>query len=140
MSHLPPGYALLERADASAAHAYLTESYWAKGITLETVKRSLLGSFAVSICHDGSQVAMARVISDFATYAFLTDVYVLDAHQAKGLASTMLRHLLDHPRLQGLARWALFTKDAQSLYAKFGWIEYPMPDRMMVIDARLHAT
>ncbi len=139
---LPDGYELTEdkaRIDAIAAHAFLTESYWAKDIPLDTVMRSIAGSHAVAVFHDEKQVAMARIISDQATFAYLTDVYVLDAHRGKGLSKAMLHHFLGHPRLQGVLRWALFTKDAQSLYAQFGWIQYPMPERMMVIDKRLNA-
>jgi GNAT superfamily N-acetyltransferase len=82
----------------------------------------------VAVFHDEGQVAMARIISDEATFAYLTDVYVLEAHRGKGLSKAMLRHFL-----------ALFTKDAQALYRQFGFFEYPMPDRMMVIDKRLSA-
>ena len=138
---LPAGYSLREGADA-AAHAFLTSSYWASGITHDTVARSLSASLAVSIWQVGAQVggqvggqvAMARVISDYATFAYVNDVYVLDAHRGHGLGKAMIGWLRAHPRLQGLARWALYTKDAQGLYAQFGWREYPYPDRMMIID------
>lgn len=140
MTILPQGYELTEdksRIDPVAAHAYLTGSYWADGTSLETVARSIEGSHAVAILHEGAQVAMARIISDYATFAYLTDVYVLDARRGKGLSKAMLRHVLDHPRLRDVLRWALFTKDAQPLYAQFGFFEYPMPERMMVVDKRL---
>jgi GNAT superfamily N-acetyltransferase len=134
---LPFGYALVDdRAliDPVAAHAFLTTSYWAEGIPLETVRRSIEGSLCVAIFHDATQVAMARVISDYATFAYLADVYVIEGHRGKGLSHVMLEHLLAHPRLQGLRRWALFTADAQSLYARYGWVQYPMPERMMTRD------
>jgi GNAT superfamily N-acetyltransferase len=140
---LLPGYDLTgdkARIDPVAAHAFLTECYWAKGISLDTVTRSILGSLVVAVFHDGKQVAMARAISDSATFAYLTDVYVLVAHRGRGLSKAMLRHFIDHPQLKGVLRWALFTKDAQSLYAQFGFFQYPMPERMMVIDKRLAAT
>jgi GNAT superfamily N-acetyltransferase len=143
MTDLPPGYRLTEdpaEVDPVVAHAFLTESYWAAGRTLETVRRAIENSLCVAILFGCEQVAMARVITDYATFAYVDDVYVLEAHQRQGLAGAMLRHLLDHPRLQGLARWALYTKDAQTLYARYGWIEYPYPDRMMVIDKRFATT
>jgi GNAT superfamily N-acetyltransferase len=139
---LPDSYELTDepaRIDPVAAHAFLKDSYWAKDILLETVARSIAGSMTVAVFHDEGQVAMARIISDEATFAYLTDVYVLEAHRGKGLSKAMLRHFLDHPRLKGVLRWALFTKDAQALYRQFGFFEYPMPDRMMVIDKRLSA-
>jgi GNAT superfamily N-acetyltransferase len=137
---LPPGYELTEdrnRIDAVAAHAFLTESYWAKGRNLDTVRRSMAGSLVVAVYHDRQQIAMARAVTDYATFAYLQDVYVLEGHRGLGLSKVMIRHLLEHPRLQGVARWALFTKDAQPLYAQFGFFEYPTPERMMVRDAGL---
>jgi GNAT superfamily N-acetyltransferase len=142
MTVLPQGYELTEdktRIDAVAAHAFLTESYWVKGLPLETVARSIHGSLTVAIFYLDEQVAMARIISDTATFAYLTDVYVLDAHRGKGLSKAMLSHLQAHPKLKDVLRWALFTKDAQTLYSQFGFFEYPMPERMMVIDKRLGA-
>jgi GNAT superfamily N-acetyltransferase len=139
---LPLGYEITEdksQIDAVAAHAFLKDSYWAKGIPLDTVTRSIEGSMTVAIFHGGKQVGMSRIISDQSTFAYLTDVYVLDEHRGKGLSKAMLSHWLNHPALTGILRWALFTKDAQSLYAQFGWVQYPMPERMMVIDKRLSA-
>jgi len=137
MSALPDGYRLTDapaEIDALAAHAYLVRSYWAKGIPLETVRKAIDNSFCVAILHDESQIAFARIISDFATYAYLTDVYVLEDHRGKGLASAMLAHLRAHPDLQGLRRWMLFTVDAQPLYARNGWSQYPHPERVMYLD------
>lgn len=137
MSALPAGYTLVDRAaeiDAVAAHAYLTRSYWAEGIPLETVRRSIAGSVCVAVRHDGEQVAFARAISDGATYAYLADVYVLEGHRGQGLSHAMLEHLLNHPRLQGLRRWALVTQDAQGLYRQHGFSQYPHPERMMTRD------
>lgn len=137
VNELPTGYVLTENAaeiDAVAAHAYLTRSYWAEGIPLETVARSIAGSFCIAVRKDGAQIAFARIISDFATFAYLADVYVLETHQGQGVARAMLAYLVEHPRLQGLRRWALFTRDAQSLYEGFGWARYPWPERMMTCD------
>ncbi|HEX7852663.1 MAG TPA: GNAT family N-acetyltransferase [Sphingobium sp.] len=130
---LPDGYALREGADAAAAHAYLTRSYWAEGISLDTVERSLDGSFCVSVLYGAAQVGMVRVITDFATFAYLTDVYVLEAHQGQGLASAMLAYLRAYAPLQGLRHWTLFTHDAHSLYARHGFEAYEYPDRLMVL-------
>jgi GNAT superfamily N-acetyltransferase len=137
VSALPEGYTLSEGAEPVAAHAFLTTSYWAEGISLDTVTRAFANSLAVSIRRDDEQVAAARVISDYATFAYLNDVYVLDDHRGKGLCAAMLRWLLDHHRLQGLGRWALFTKDMQPVYERFGWKQYPWPERMMIIDSKV---
>ena len=137
MTGLPAGYELREGADSVAAHAFLTESYWAKGISLEQVRRALAASFVVSVWVDGQQVGMARVLTDHVTFAYLNDVYVLPEHGGKGIAQAMLSHVHGHPELKDIARWALFTKDAQGLYEHFGWKQYPWPERMMIIDPKV---
>lgn len=137
MIDLDGGYVLTEdqqAIDPVAAHAYLTTSYWSPGIPLDTVARAIAGSFCVAVKFEGQQVAMARIVSDFATFAYLADVYVLPDHRGRELSKAMLRHLVDHPRLQGLRRWALFTQDAQGLYTQFGWSQYAHPERMMTRD------
>jgi GNAT superfamily N-acetyltransferase len=137
VSGLPSGYRLSfdpADADAKAAHGYLTRSYWAPGIPLETVRRAMEHSLCCTV-HDASgQIGMARVVTDYATVAYLSDVYVLEEHQGKGIAQAMLTALLDHPGLQGLRRWMLFTRDAHSLYARFGWQPIEHPERAMLLD------
>ncbi|MGE3692566.1 MAG: GNAT family N-acetyltransferase [Novosphingobium sp.] len=137
MNSLPEGYELRDYADPAAAHAFLTESYWAKGISLESVSRALAASIPVSIWHQGRQVAMARVLTDYVSMAYINDVYVLPEHGGKGLAQAMIAWLRGQPALQDVGRWALFTKDAQSLYAKLGFRQYPYPERMMIIDPKV---
>jgi len=137
MRTLPAGYVLVDnrdRIDAGAAHAYLTRSYWAEGIPLETVERSIAGSLCVAIRHEDRQVAFARIISDYATFAYLADVHVLEDHRGRGLSHVMVEHFLAHPRLQGLRRWALFTLDAHRLYEQYDFSRYPHPERMMTRD------
>lgn len=137
MTALPPPYEVTfaaGRIDPVAAHAYLTRSYWAKGIPLETVRRSLENSLCVAVLHEDNQVAFARVITDRATFAYLADVYVLEEHRGRGLSHALLDALHGHPELQGLRRWALFTHDAQGLYQAHGWSQYPHPERMMTRD------
>ena len=134
MTALPEGYELTgdpARIDPVAAHAYLSRSYWSPGIPLPTVRRALANSICVAVLENGAQVAMARIVSDRATFAYLADVYVLEDHRGRGLSHAMLEWLDRHPELQGLRRWALFTLDAQSLYAGHGWTVYPHPERMM---------
>ncbi len=115
-------------------HGYLVRSYWAEGIPREVVARAVAHSLCVGAYDDEEQVGFARVITDRATFAYLADVFVLEGHRGRGLAQQMLEALEDHPELQGLRRWALFTRDMQPLYAKLGWEAYPHPDRLMVRD------
>lgn len=134
MTTLPIGYVVSDKPDPVATHAYLTRSYWAQGIPLATVTRSIAHSICVAIFKDRAQVAFARAISDQATFAYLADVYVLEDHRGLGLAHALVDSLHNHPDLQGLRRWALFTQDAQGLYASHGWSQYPHPERMMTKD------
>lgn len=134
---LPSGYELIadqDAIDSVAAHAYLTRSYWAEGIALETVAKSIAHSLCVAVGFEGQQVAMARLVTDRATFAYLSDVYVLEEHRKRGLSKAMLAHLQNHPELGGLRFWALLTRDAQPLYAQFGWKEYQHPERFMTLD------
>ena len=120
------------RLDVAAIHAYLTQSYWAAGIPLETVTRSVQGSLCLGIyAADGAQVGLVRVISDFATFAYFCDVYVLEAHRGRGLAQAAMQTALAHPKLQGQRRLSLITRDAHTLYAKCGFTPLTRPEGHM---------
>lgn len=110
-----------ERMDPSAIHAFLVRSYWARGIPRELVERSLRNSLCFGLFHGSEQVGLARVVSDRATFAYLCDVYVLEAHRGRGLGRWLVSHALAHPELQGLRRFMLATEDAHGLYAQLGF-------------------
>lgn len=121
---LAEGYTLSgdpARLQPLAIHAYLTRSYWSPGMALSLVERAIAGSLCVGVYRDGAQVAFARVVTDRATFAHLADVYVLEGHQGRGIASAMLDFFHSHPDLQNLRRWTLNTRDAHSLYERHGW-------------------
>lgn len=120
-----------ERLDLALIHGFLAESYWAKGIPREMVARSIANSLCFGIYSDGQQVAFARVISDFATYAYVADVFVLVPFRGRGLGKWMMESILQHPGLQRLRRWSLVTQDAHGLYAQFGFTALPRPERYM---------
>ncbi|MDT8760618.1 GNAT family N-acetyltransferase [Sphingomonas psychrotolerans] len=115
-------------------HGYLARSYWAEGIPRATVEKSVANSLCVGAFDGDAQIGFARLITDRATFAYLADVFVLETHRGQGVARAMLEALDAHPELQGLRRWALFTRDMQPLYAKLGWEAYPHPERLMVRD------
>jgi GNAT superfamily N-acetyltransferase len=137
MSHelLHSGYLISDdpsRLDVDAIHAYLTRSYWAEGIPREVVARSLANSLSLGIyASTGVQVGLVRVISDYTTFAYLCDVYVLEEHRGGGLAKAAMRLLGSHPRLQGLRRMQLVTQDAHGLYSQFGFSPLKDPERHM---------
>lgn len=118
------GYTLSDdpaRLDPAAVHAYLARSYWSPGIARALVEKAMANSLCVGVYQDGAQVGFARVVTDRATFAHLADVYVLEDHQGRGLASAMVAHLHAHRDLQNLRRWTLNTRDAHSLYERHGW-------------------
>lgn len=120
------------RLDLNAIHAFLTNCYWAKGIPRELVERSIKHSLCFGIYHvSGGQVGFARVISDFASIAYLGDVFVLEPYRGRGLSKWMMECIMQHPDLQGLRRWILLTRDAHDLYAKFGFTPLKSADRYM---------
>ena len=122
-----------ERLDVPLIHRWLTESsYWAAGIPRDIVDRAIANSLNFGVYHhsDG-QVGFARVISDRATFAYLADVFVLDAHRGKGLSKRLMAAVLAHPELQGLRRWTLATRDAHTLYEQFGFTQPKVANRFM---------
>ena len=121
------------RVDAGLVHEFLTNSYWAKGIPLTTVRRSIENSIPFGVYHGPQQVGFARVISDCATFAYLADVFILPTHRGRGLSRWLMECIVGHPELQGLRRWMLATQDAHGLYARFGFTPLKAPERWMEI-------
>lgn len=120
------------RLDAVAIHAYLSRAYWAENIPFEVVQQSLRGSLCIGAYGpDLAQVGLARFISDYATFCYVCDVYVTEEHRRHGLARKMLSLAMHHPKLQGLRRWNLVTRDAHGLYREFGFVPLKHPERYM---------
>lgn len=108
--------------DIDRVHDYLCKhSYWARGIPRALVERAAANSLNFSGLLDGVQVAYARAISDYATFANLVDVYVLPEHRGRGYSARLMEAVVAHPDLQGLRRMTLATRDAHGLYARFGF-------------------
>jgi GNAT superfamily N-acetyltransferase len=121
------------RLDVDVIHGFLAGSYWAAGIPRETVERAVRHSLCFGAYEDGRQVGFARVISDRATFAYVSDVFVLPSHRGRGVGTRLMSAILAHPELQGLRRWTLFTRDAHALYRKVGFGESAHPERLMEI-------
>jgi GNAT superfamily N-acetyltransferase len=122
-----------DRLDLDAIHAYLARAYWCEGIPRQTIERAVTNSLCFGLFHGKAQVGLARVITDSATYAYLCDVYVLEAHRGRGVAKWLMECVTAHPALQGLRRFTLATRDAHSLYRQFGFRELSRPESMMEI-------
>ncbi|HEX8706824.1 MAG TPA: GNAT family N-acetyltransferase [Pyrinomonadaceae bacterium] len=120
------------RLDLTVVHDYLSQvSYWATGRPLETVERSIKHSLAFGLYDGERQVGFARVITDYATFAWLADVFILEAYRGQGLGKWLVEVILSHPLLQQFRRWVLATKDAHELYRRFGFQELQRPERWM---------
>ncbi|HZW93590.1 MAG TPA: GNAT family N-acetyltransferase [Candidatus Eremiobacteraceae bacterium] len=121
-----------ERLNLNVIHGFLTNCYWAKGISLEVVERSIEHSLCFGIYEaNGAQVGFARVVSDFATVAYLGDVFVLESHRGRGLSKWLMECVMTHPALQNLRRWILLTRDAHGLYSRSGFTPVKSPERYM---------
>ncbi|HWW38388.1 GNAT family N-acetyltransferase [Pedobacter sp.] len=124
----------VQKIDPISVHHYLsTQSYWAEGIPLETVQKSIDNSLCFGIYKEANQIGFARWITDKATFAYLADVYVLEEHRGLGLSKKLMSLMLFHPDLQGLRRYMLATQDAHGLYAQFGFKPLEHPDRLMAV-------
>ena len=118
--------------DLDLIHDYLSnESYWAKGRSRETIRRSIENSLSFGLYNGAEQVGFARVITDFATFAWIADVFVLEEARGKGLATWLMEVIAAHPELQGLRRWNLVTRDAHGLYRKTGFVAPAAPESYM---------
>lgn len=120
------------RLDVEAVHRFLsTESYWSPGIPLEVVRRAIEHSLAFGVYRGGEQVGFARVVTDYTTFAYLADVFILASQRGQGLSKWLMEAIQSHPDLQGLRRWMLATRDAHGLYAQHGFTPLKVPERFM---------
>jgi GNAT superfamily N-acetyltransferase len=132
-----------ERLSMDVVYGFLTNCYWAKGIPREVVARSIEHSLCFGIYDESprlakearqgapAQVGFARVVSDFATVAYLGDVFVLESHRGQGLSKWLMECVMKHPALQNLRRWILLTRDAHGLYSQFSFTPLQAPERYM---------
>ena len=132
------------RLDVTVIHAFLTQSYWSPGIPRAVVERAISNSLCFGLYHKAERVApgakaqteqvgFARVITDKATFAYLADVFILDAHRGRGLSKWLVQIIKVHQDLQGLRRFLLATRDAHRLYQQFEFRELSNPSSMMEI-------
>ena len=119
------------KLDRGAVHEFLRNSYWAKGVPREVVDRSIENTLCFGVYEGERQVGFARVITDYATFGYLSDVFIVESHRGRGLATWMMEVILAHPDLQGLRRWMLATNDAHGLYRKVGFRDLAHPERFM---------
>ena len=121
------------RLDLALIHDYLRSSYWAQGIPRAVVERSIQHSLCFGAYLDGRQAGFARVVTDYATFAYVADVFVVPEHRGHGISKLLLRAILEHSELQGLRRFLLATQDAHGLYAQFGFQPLAHPEHFMTV-------
>lgn len=117
--------------DLRVVHGFLTTCYWAAGIPLDVVRRSIEHSLPFGLYDGARQIGFARVITDYATYAYIGDVFVLPDYRGRGLGHWLIETIVAHPDLQGLRRWSLATRDAHALYRSVGFTSLSAPERWM---------
>jgi GNAT superfamily N-acetyltransferase len=120
-----------EKLDIPFIHRFLTHSYWAENIPFETVQKSIEGSVCFGLYEGNKQIGFARVITDYATFGYLADVFIDENYRGRGLSKWLMEIIMDYPELQGFRSWQLATKDAHGLYARFGFKIPDNPERMM---------
>jgi N-acetylglutamate synthase-like GNAT family acetyltransferase len=122
------------RLEVQTIHDFLKNSYWAKNIPLTVVEKSIEHSLCFGVYAGNRQIGFARVISDYATMAYLADVFILEAYRGRGLSKWLMECIMKHPQLRGLRRFFLATRDAHGLYAQFGFRPLQAPEFLMEIQ------
>ncbi len=113
-------------------HKFLSEeSYWAKERTREQTQRAIESSLSFGVYKGEKQIGFARVVTDYATFAYIGDVFILNEFRGRGISKWLMETIVNHPDLQNLRRWILATRDAHALYEKFGFTELKVPERWM---------
>jgi len=121
------------RLQIEIIHGFLSQSYWAKNRTRQATERALAHSLCFGMYTEDQQIGFARVVTDFASFAWLADVFILENFRGRGLAKWLMSCILAHSNLQEIRRWVLATRDAKGLYQQFGFIELHNPERFMEI-------
>lgn len=120
------------RLDVSLIHTFLSQSsYWAQNRSLDRVILSIENSLNFGLYHDERQIGFARIVTDYATFAWLADVFIIEDYRGHGLGKWLIETVVGHPALQVLRRWVLATRDAHGLYGQFGFVELRQPHSWM---------
>jgi GNAT superfamily N-acetyltransferase len=111
--------------------AFIAQTYWAKNRSVETMKTCMENSLNFGVFLDGKQIGYARVVTDYAQFAYLMDLFIDEAHQGNGYSTILVKHILENELLQDIKVWRLATSDAHGLYRKFGFAALAKPENMM---------
>ncbi len=125
------------KLDVELIHHFLNnDSYWAKGRSMETVRKSIDNSLCFGVFEEAAQIGFARVVTDYSVFAWIMDVFILNNYRKNGLGRKLMDAIMSHPALQNLQRWGLATDDAHGLYEKYGFIIIQKPHIFMELVSR----
>ena len=125
-----------DQLDIGFIYQYLsTQSYWAKGRSIETVETSIANSMCFGVYSGTRQIGFARVVTDYAVFGWLMDVFIIDEFQKQGMGKKLMDYIMAHPQLANLSRWGLNTLDAHQLYSKYGFKALKNPEIHMEISS-----
>jgi GNAT superfamily N-acetyltransferase len=122
------------KLDLRFIHEFLNKAYWCEGVPVEIVKKSIENSLCFGVYDHGKQIGFARVVTDYCTFGYLADVFIIEEYRGKGLSKDLMKHIKEHPDLQGFRNFVLATIDAHGLYEQFGFEPVKNPERLMAIS------
>ena len=121
------------RLDVDAIADMLTRAYWALGRPRERTERAIANSLVFGVYDGDKQIGIARIVSDYAIFAYLCDVFIHEDYRGRGLGKWLMETVRSHPDLQDLRRWVLATHDAHELYKQYGFTPLENPNNWMEI-------
>ncbi len=113
-------------------HRFLTETYWAKGRSINEVKKSVENSLCFGVYIDDEQIGFARIVTDYTVFAYLMDVFILPKYRGKGYSKQLMKVMIEDPKLKACKVWMLKTSDSHELYKQFDFTELKHPEKVMV--------
>jgi len=119
------------RLDITVIHGFLTRAYWSEGISMARVNKAIDNSLNFGLYKGNEQIGFARVVTDYTSFAYIADVFVLELYRGLGLSIWLMESVVAHPELQDLRLWTLRTRDAHGLYRKVGFVAPSAPERQM---------
>ena len=120
----------------SMIHSFLSQSYWAKDISKKVVSLSIENSLCFGLYDETTQIGFARVITDYATFAYLCDLFIVESQRNKGLGKWLVESVRNHSPLKAIPVWLLATRDAHGLYSQIGFTPLSHPDYFMQINKK----
>lgn len=120
--------------DIGFIHQFLSTTYWSKGISISVVEKAIENSFCFAAFDGEQQIGFARLITDYATFGYLADVFVIERYRGQGVGKGLVKGILDHFTDSHLRRVVLATSDAHDLYLQYGFQPLANPQNFMEIN------